>query len=65
MKATEIHEGDVLKNDGAVFYTVEKVWREDHDVLATVRYRLDGGTSIRVWDEHRDVPLEHTDKSGC
>lgn len=56
MLASEIAVGDEY-SDGTVYYTVEKVWREGTDVLAAVRY-LDGGDSIRVWDENREVPLK-------
>lgn len=57
MLAREIAVGDVLKNEnGSVFYTVEEVWTEGHDVLAKVRY-VDFGEGIRVWDAERTVPL--------
>lgn len=58
MRAVDIRKGDRLVTDqGAPVYTVEDVWTEGSDVVATVRF-TDGGTGTRVWGaDQLDIPL--------
>jgi hypothetical protein len=56
MKASEIQEGDQFKGNSP--YTVEKVLSVGNGVVEVlVRFYVDGGTGVRVFDQEQDVPL--------
>lgn len=61
MRSEEIRPGDkLLDESGETVYTVlELIPHSKPLVHAHVRYAVDGGSDVRVWDKGVDVPLVH------